>query len=87
MVIEYKTKDKTSIISTYLNSKIFEVLPFSPKYHTIYATDIALSKKLAGYLEEYGTEKLIYKKIVYNTVDTPCDFKIIKIKNNPISDH
>jgi len=87
VVIEYRTKDKTNIISTYLNSKIFEVLPFSPQYHTIYATDIAFSKKLAGYLEEYGTKKLIYKKIVYNTVDIPCNFEVIKVKNNPISDH
>ncbi len=61
-VIEYRTKKGTIIISNHMNSKIFEVLPFSPCYHTIYATNLALSNKLAEYLKDYETEQVNLQK-------------------------
>lgn len=86
VVVEYKDRGKTIIISTYLNSNIFEVLPLSPQYYTVYASKVALSKKLAGYLQEYGTKNLIYQKCVYKTTDN-CDFEVIQVKNKPVTTH
>lgn len=80
-VIEYKTEKGTIIISNYINSTIFEILPFSPCYHIIYATDLALSKKLVQQLEEYETKQVLYQKIVYDTAEKPLPFKIIRIEN------
>ncbi|HPP66821.1 MAG TPA: ComEC/Rec2 family competence protein [bacterium] len=84
IVLEYKTINKTIIISTHLNANIFEILPFSPRYDTIYATDIALSKKLAGYLDEYETKQLIYQKIIYYTIKQQPHFQIIRLSNKPV---
>jgi len=83
MVIEYHSKKGTILIATYLNAQIFEVLPFSPRYHAVYATELALSKKLAEYLQEYEISRLIYQKTRYNTLDKMDalpDFKIIEMK-------
>ena len=83
IVIEYHSKKGTILIATYLNAQIFEVLPFSPRYHAVYATELALSKKLAEYLQEYEISRLIYQKARYNTLDKMDalpDFKIIEMK-------
>ncbi len=87
VVLEYKNRGETTIISTYLNSRIFEVLPFSPEYHTVYATQIALSKKLAEYLQEYGTRRLVYQKLIYATEGNNADFEIIEMGKNSVSLH
>ncbi|MGC8805036.1 MAG: ComEC/Rec2 family competence protein, partial [Candidatus Ratteibacteria bacterium] len=83
MVMEYHSKKGTILIATYLNSKIFEVLPFSPRYYAVYATELALSKKLAEYLQEYQVSQVIYQKLTCNTMEemeTVPDFRIIELK-------
>ncbi|MCX7705869.1 MAG: ComEC/Rec2 family competence protein [bacterium] len=75
--IEYKTEKGTIIIANYMNSKIFEVLPFSPSYYAIYATNLALSKRLAVYLQEYQTGQVLYQKIIYNPIEEPFSFKLM----------
>ncbi|HOL34904.1 MAG TPA: ComEC/Rec2 family competence protein [bacterium] len=83
MVIEYHSKKGTILIATYLNSKIFEVLPFSPRYHAVYATKLALSKKLAEYFQEYQVSQVIYQKLTYNTLEKMealPDLRIVELK-------
>ncbi|MCM8822328.1 MAG: ComEC/Rec2 family competence protein [Candidatus Omnitrophica bacterium] len=79
LVIEYKSKSGTAIISNYINATIFEALPFSPTYHTIYATKLALSKKLQEYLEDYKVKQVLYQKLTYETAEEPLAFKLIEI--------
>lgn len=62
-VIEYRSKKGTILISTYMNSKIFESLPFSPSYHTIYATELSYSKKIKEYFQQYQIKQVIYQKL------------------------
>ncbi len=81
-VIEYKYRSGTVILSCYMNSAIFEILPFSPEYHTIYATRLALSNKLVKYLNEYKTGQLLYQKITYNTAKEPLSFRLTQINNS-----
>ncbi len=74
-VIEYRSKKGIILLSSYINSKIFEVLPFSPEYHTVYATKLALSKRLAGYFEDYGVRQVICQKLLYNKSEEPLTFE------------
>ncbi|MCM8764231.1 MAG: ComEC/Rec2 family competence protein [Candidatus Omnitrophica bacterium] len=78
-VIEYRSKSETAIISNYINSKIFEKLPFSPTYHTIYASELALSKKLQEYLNDYQVKQVVYQTLTYDTVEKPLAFRLIEI--------
>lgn len=78
-VLEYRGENGIVIISNYMNSRIFEVLPFSPNYHTIYATNLALSNKLAQYLEEYETKYIVYQKSVYDNLEITYSFKLLHI--------
>lgn len=82
IAIECRFRGKTIIVSTYMNSKMFEKLPFSPQYHTIYATELVLSKKLTEYFEDYEVRQVLYQKKINSSIpdmmDYPSNFYEIK---------
>ncbi|MCM8764484.1 MAG: ComEC/Rec2 family competence protein, partial [Candidatus Omnitrophica bacterium] len=78
-VLEYRGKSGTAIVSNYINSTIFETLPFSTTYNTIYATKLALSKRLQEYLSDYQVKQIVYQKLTYDTAEKPLAFRLIKI--------